>query len=521
MSASTLLFGAYLLLPPDSNVFAYVAAELHDAVHPRMPDSFDAQAYTLMGIFAVETALMFAAYCIRVWKLKNIWPFRLHSTARGTYISPHFVLAWQLWSAVYLPVLMVYLYRLVKRGEGNIMPNYLLWLMLPWVVIWQAAWLALWSLAVALSTPIVNVHSKQHWISSPVCTFFLVYGAICPAVVATTAGLAQHTYDRMLDSFDVIYPALVAQGEEFLPSLSSPEIQARLTTLVSPFQSFLDRQKTQDTFFRVAWSCWAGAATSLCVLFLAISTRYFLRLSRELATTEDYTVSRRFTASGSFKLGARRGRSKEEPDEKKSALRTAYHDLIGMGVIIGGGAIMYGSICIALAALGSKRANEIVPLQTFVLMSCWWNSTVGAPISIISVIRAVQYSAHRPATMIGTLITAPPSSGNGSGSGSSGDKNSAANSPSVRKKNRPFPVRANSVGSLFSSLDGHELDVRRPPASPAFRIEVQRTVVAHVQGNELRERDEDEGKEAFEMRDGGEEDLKVDVERAMGGGEAR
>ncbi|GAA5892658.1 hypothetical protein JCM5296_003990 [Sporobolomyces johnsonii] len=118
-NASELLFGTYAA-NPGSNVFEIVQKALYPKVFAVTPQSYLIQLWVIIGLYCVEIALFAFALLLRTFKQRRFPVFRLSSTPRGTYIVPHFALAWQLMFCIGRVMFLVYAYRLALNHEtGN------------------------------------------------------------------------------------------------------------------------------------------------------------------------------------------------------------------------------------------------------------------------------------------------------------------------------------------------------------------------------------------------------------------
>ncbi|GAA5958973.1 hypothetical protein JCM21900_000715 [Sporobolomyces salmonicolor] len=91
-NASEILFGTWAA-SPGSNVFEVVQKALCPKVFAATPNSYVVQLWVIIGLYCVEIALFAIALLLRAYQEPHFPIFRLSSTARGTYIVPHFALA--------------------------------------------------------------------------------------------------------------------------------------------------------------------------------------------------------------------------------------------------------------------------------------------------------------------------------------------------------------------------------------------------------------------------------------------
>jgi hypothetical protein len=104
-----------------------------------------------MAMFGLGFVLFALAVVVRGWKIGQWVPYRLYGTSRGVYIAPHFVLSygsstistiyslptvsyrWQVFSAVFLAVLIPYAWITVLHARSEYVGAYMLWVCLfPW-----------------------------------------------------------------------------------------------------------------------------------------------------------------------------------------------------------------------------------------------------------------------------------------------------------------------------------------------------------------------------------------------------
>ncbi|GAA6001790.1 hypothetical protein JCM10207_002321 [Rhodosporidiobolus poonsookiae] len=365
-TASELLYGALLLLPPGTNVFAYMAEQNHEAIFPSMPQSFVVQLYVLIGVFGLDIVLFVAAYGLRLKKTGVVWPFKFHQTARGRYVAPHFAFSWLGFSILHLILMLPCLLFNIRHAHKQHVDNYIAWAILPYIPIYLSA----------LVTATVS--------------FFITVSLLCPAGVVVAAAVAQSRYDDMADAYEVVSAQLLQASASFDPSASSATTSQQIAPLIQPLQAFLDAAVTHDVAFRAAWACWSLASLILLSTFIPVVLRYFHLLRHELSLVNSGSSN---VSSLSFKT--RRRMSKQSPS---NAARQAFRDTVLASVAILGGATAYAALAIALAILGSERANTSVPLQVEVLLPCYTTALVSAVSGALALSRALRSTNTRAPT---------------------------------------------------------------------------------------------------------------------------
>ncbi|GAA6032787.1 hypothetical protein JCM8097_000788 [Rhodosporidiobolus ruineniae] len=453
-NATELLFGANLLLPQGTNVFAYLYASLQEAVYPPLPRSFTIQVTVLAVLSALRGCTFAAAFLVRFLKTRQP-PFRLVSTVKGTFFVPHFTLSWQLLSVVFDGLLVAYcivLRKLPDRDQGVRFDNYDLWVAATWTLIWVSAMLATTTLGM-----------KDSWYSSAafVNTAFLVPTVACTASNLICASIAQYRYNHFLDAYDVIQAALLADAAIFTSTTPVATVQAQLTALIDPMQTFLDHQAHQDVFFRAMWACWTFAGIVLVVTYLIVGPRYFRRLLDEIKLINSHP-GERITPSMTFKRNSRRSA------DPRDVLYRAYMDMILGSTAIAGGGLLYTY----LAAL------------------------ICTPASIFGLLRAVQHSSHRPA-VVETLMShhIAPSSGKSPKSPRSPRSPRLPHWQQRGSRSPPSSPSTASFGFGRSNAGGEGGRVRS--AGSDLGIEVLRSVRVEVESRGTGE--EDATGDAFEM----------------------
>ncbi|GAA6001792.1 hypothetical protein JCM10207_002322 [Rhodosporidiobolus poonsookiae] len=445
--AETILFGAYGALPAGTNVFAVVAEAVKEGIYPPLPHSYTVQLFTLLGIFCLLVPLFLAAIFIRARKTRQYLPFHLYRSPQGVYVAPHFVLCWQVVCTSFLVLLIGYAQQLSIHAKGERIHGYLLWVMVPWVCEWVAAFLTIWSLAVALAAPGMEDEPWALKLLAPAVlnTFFLALLIICPALVGAIAGVAQNRYAKMVDAFEDFHAAAMTAAATFSPTSTDAGVREQLAQLVEPLDVFFHRQAEQDLYFRSTWAVYVVIDTLLLLTTFIVAIRYFRSLSKQLKHLKSFPGSRTTSSNGSFKHRLTQA-------DPRRAIHNAYWDMVFTTVAITCGGFFYVGLSIALCSLGSDRANDRGPIQALSLVSLYISAVVGAPTSVLSLYRAVQLP--------------PPSA-----QGSSG---------------RPSMVT--TIGSIGGARlkAPHDRDAGRetPDDVPAFRIDVLRTVEVSETGKE-------------------------------------
>ncbi|GAA5857224.1 hypothetical protein JCM8547_009380 [Rhodosporidiobolus lusitaniae] len=468
-SARDVLFGAYEATPAGANVFAVLAENLKLALYPDTPDSFRTQLWVLIGFYSVEVAFFLAAFLVRARKIHQWFPFRLHSSSRGTYIAPHYVLSYQALSAVFLSLLLGYAYTMIHHSRKKVVANYLVWVELPWISIWIAAMLAMWSLAVALVSPSTGALRKHDWVGSAVFlnTIFFTTIAVCTTFLCVTTGISQKHYSSMLDAYHVVRDELDVYAASFEPTLPASTVEAQLESLVPSMQTFLDRQQSHDVYFRTVFALWVVAGVVVLTTFFLIGPRYFRHLHSQLRTLSGSSPRpSHFTTTGSFKLRKKRSSGDSITwSDPRAALERAFVDMVAATIAIIAGATVNMSISLGLAITGSDRANDAVPLQVFLLVSLYAPAIVALPTCLLSLFRALQHTslAARPA-VLDTLVVINQTSSSGGGG-----------------RRKP----GNWLNLPDDHYDGRRGGEQNPPA---FRIEVTRTVEVELEERKDSER---------------------------------
>ncbi|GAA5949160.1 hypothetical protein JCM21900_004888 [Sporobolomyces salmonicolor] len=394
LTAQELLLGAGLLLPPGTNVFTYVQGVLHSQVDPSVPKSYQIQLYVLAGLFALKILLFAAAFVTRA--LKSRQPlFRLHATARGTYIVPHFTLAWQLFTIIGMGLIFGYIDACLCFARGDTCRKGQLWLQLPWLSLYLAAILALWSLTVASVLPSGNGEERNgKRFARPrfVNAFFLSLIVLVIGGIAAGAGAMTRHYEHFVTTYEAINTQLFEAASQFT-SESTAQVQLQLAGLVEPLQACLDAVKPFDVSFRVSWSSWVLGTTVLFVLLSFIGSRYFAHLAHELKalerSTRDNSPSSPFDFNGS--------RSDSLRTEHIVHLRRAWIDMIVACFAIIIVSFLYMGVSLAAAILGSSGLHSPAAFQAMTLVALYPLAVIGVPCGLLALVRSVQHQPLRPA----------------------------------------------------------------------------------------------------------------------------
>ncbi|GAA6032789.1 hypothetical protein JCM8097_000789 [Rhodosporidiobolus ruineniae] len=488
--ASEVLLGAFERLPRSTNVFLYLAEAVQGAVYPRLPRSFRDQLYALMTLFSISIVLFTAAFLLRAIKIGQWIPFRLTRTSRGTYLTPHFVLSWQLLSVVFLGLLIGYAYEMSLHAQGQEVGNYLVWVSLEWIVVWDAAVLTLWSLAVALCVPTTRSVKSNRWIGSAACLNIVFISIIvcCTTVVTSMSFVSQHRYSRMVAAEKAVRLQFLAAGATYTPGTPAATVEAQLEALVPALQLFLDRQHAHDVTFRAIWAVYLFNAALLLSLFFLVAVRYFRHFSADLRAISESSHAHTASTNGT---GGNGGGADPAPGlfkktgrtaTPRTRLRRAYIDAVCGTAAIIGGATINAALSLSLAIVGSETANDTVPLQLFTLVALYSPALVALPSSALALLRAWQCpsagaSAARPQSVGGSLFV--PTLGrrplatrtSEETNGTTGTEEGTSGS-TLQIMPLPVPPPAATSGSLAPAQG----------ATPAkIRIEVQRTVRVEVE----------------------------------------
>ncbi|GAA5869661.1 hypothetical protein JCM1840_000549 [Sporobolomyces johnsonii] len=392
-TAQELLLGAGLLLPPGTNVFLYVQGVLHTQLDPVVPEAYHIQLYVLAGLFALKILFFLIAFTIRAFKSKQPL-FRLHATARGTYIVPHFTLAWQLFTIIGMGLIFGYIDACLCFARGDICRRGQLWLQLPWLALYLAAILALWSLTVASVLPSGNGeerNSKRFARPRFVNAFFLSLIALVIGGIAAGGGAMTRRYEHFIGTFEAVDNQLSQAASQFA-SDSAAEVQGQLASLVEPLQVCLDAVKPFDVAFRASWSTWVLGTTILFLLLTFVGSRYFAHLAHELKALE--RSSRDNTPSSPFNFNSSRSDSLRA--EHIVHLRRAWIDMIVACVVIIIVSFVYMGVSLAAAILGSAGLHSPAAFQAMTLLALYPLAVFGVPCAFLAVIRSIQHQPLRP-----------------------------------------------------------------------------------------------------------------------------
>ncbi|KAK4701307.1 hypothetical protein P7C70_g4927, partial [Phenoliferia sp. Uapishka_3] len=200
---ATIIFAEILAsIPPTINPFLAIESFITSQFYPPIPQSFSTQLYVLAGVSAMQVIVIAVSLVIRAKnQIGEFWIFKLTRTANGTFITPHFAVAWQLAILAFVAWLVPYCFVTISHARGHEVDRYLLWKLMPWGGSWMAAWCALWAISVAQALPSnASPRGRFRFLSSP--TFlnihYILGVAIVTAVMTTLAMLASRTYDHMV-----------------------------------------------------------------------------------------------------------------------------------------------------------------------------------------------------------------------------------------------------------------------------------------------------------------------------------
>ncbi|ORY46699.1 hypothetical protein BCR35DRAFT_311008 [Leucosporidium creatinivorum] len=87
-----------------------------------MPTFFMHSITAMRALYAIQTVILLSAIAIR-WKRtpndSDLWIFRTVSTPQGTFLVPHFAVAWQASTLVFCILLQPYLVMTKEHAKGN------------------------------------------------------------------------------------------------------------------------------------------------------------------------------------------------------------------------------------------------------------------------------------------------------------------------------------------------------------------------------------------------------------------
>ncbi|KAM0792765.1 hypothetical protein ACM66B_002539 [Microbotryomycetes sp. NB124-2] len=269
---------------PTANPFLTVASVIHGRVYLPMPDSFSVALRALHGVYGLQTLLLLASLGIRAWRNKaDMWVFRRRETSRGTYLVPHFAIAWQLAMIVSLACMQPYLVMTYDRTHGREWRGYLAGRTLAFVPAWLATWFALWSLTVAVALP--KVSHRQHqpfWTRASFLNIhFVGLALVCIASITVPTYFASTIHDNAMANM-ATFNAGCLRNAPLYATMSPSEVDAALTGLAVPLQVMLDDLDRFLPYFRIAWGLWLLWILYTWSVFVMIATTYFRSLRRSM-----------------------------------------------------------------------------------------------------------------------------------------------------------------------------------------------------------------------------------------------
>lgn len=146
---------------------------------------------------------------------------------------------------------------IIKHHEGVDWGFYIAGRTAVFLPAWLATWMALWSLAVAVSLPRSGSSSRTQWWTSPT---LLNAHFICGMVVAIVAicvpgFLSSDHYDSAVSHYLTIKAAMISFAPRY-SSMMASENDAAFAGQVEGLQKMLDETDAFKADFRIAWAWW-------------------------------------------------------------------------------------------------------------------------------------------------------------------------------------------------------------------------------------------------------------------------
>lgn len=348
MSAASRLFAGVRTAAPDSNPFTSIAYTLYQSLYSPMSDFYMRSIPALHALYGTcvaispfsstepsradqrplvlpplvrsgeqtmrrydrQAIIIIAALVVRWRRHKtDVWFLRVTRTARGGYITPHFAIAWQISSLLFLVVLQVssllpfpprrraelthrrrqpYLVMVYDHAVGNDWPGYLGGRSMGFLPAWVSTWLAvcffpasasssalpfrradlprrsfieqLWSLAVAVCLPRANnkqTNRLASFFSSP--TFlnvhFLAGLILCCTSIIIPSVIFSGYYDAGINHYRQARDMLVGY-ESGWSGMSAEQVETALDGVIPVVDGMLSNLSTFPYTFGIAWSLW-------------------------------------------------------------------------------------------------------------------------------------------------------------------------------------------------------------------------------------------------------------------------
>ncbi|KAK4046408.1 hypothetical protein OIV83_006067 [Microbotryomycetes sp. JL201] len=212
-----------------------------------------------------------------------MWVFRRRETSRGTYIVPHFAIAWQLAMIVSLACMQPYIVMTFDRTQGREWKGYLAGRTLAYVPAWLATWFALWSLTVAVALPKVSHRQRQPlWSTASFLNgHFIGLAVLCIASISVPTYFASTIHDNAMANM-ATFRAGCLRNAPLYATMSPEAVDAALAELAIPLQVMLTELDRFLPFFRVAWGLWLLWIVYTWSFFVMIATTYFRSLRRNM-----------------------------------------------------------------------------------------------------------------------------------------------------------------------------------------------------------------------------------------------
>ncbi|ORY80759.1 hypothetical protein BCR35DRAFT_352513 [Leucosporidium creatinivorum] len=367
MSAATALFASVRAASPSSNPFTAIAYALYQSLYSPMSDFYMRSIPALHALYGLQTILILSSLFVRYRRHRgDVWFFRITRTSRGGYITPHFAIAWQLGSLLFLVVLQPYLVMVYDHAVGIDWPGYLGGRSMGFLPAWVSTWLALWSLAVAVSLP--RTSTRSTFFSSPsfVNGHFLLGLILCCTSIIIPSVIFSGYYDAGIEHYRRARDMLVG-SEGSWEGMSAEQVDEALAEIVPVVDGMLGNLSTFPYTFGIAWSLWFAWISYSYGVFLIVALVHFTHIRRSMKKVEglDSMVAQRSSLRLAFRF---------------TSLTAVLITAIGF---VYGGATLYVTVWTG-ESLTSKRALE---LETMV--SLYGFGILGLFASLLSLFQAL------------------------------------------------------------------------------------------------------------------------------------
>ncbi|GAA5847725.1 hypothetical protein JCM3766R1_000744 [Sporobolomyces carnicolor] len=258
-------------VPPDTNPYLALAAQLRYLVLPKDDRHARNQLYALSAIFALITLLSLVSLWIR-WRKGVLWFVRRSSTGLLRF---HFSASWAVPGLVFLCLQQIAIEyeRQLFRGKGR--SSFMYWLTLPWLALAYSGLVATWAI---MSSHVAQIQARGRCSTSR-CSGIVNSAGIVLIVAYTLllvppAVVVGRLYAQLIDDLDAVVALLSELSRSW--ERGPPDLSSALPALQNIARVAIEYFRQLQIMF-----CVFAASSLLLAIIMAIASIFYLSLLRQ------------------------------------------------------------------------------------------------------------------------------------------------------------------------------------------------------------------------------------------------